>query len=355
MLRDNNTPFAALGFEQWHRDGATMAVCAVRVDLELAEDGSARLADAQEVVLADVFEGDPHSTPLLMPGDLVPFKPATDITFLGSAFAPGGAPAREIEASIRLPGIEKTICATGPREWTPRGDGWTLSDAEAVAEVALCYTKASGGRMIGDPDGDVDPRNPIGAHLLHPDFTPSGRAYKAAQIESRAEPIRDWRGPHTAPQGFGPMAPWWRSRQRFAGTYDDEWQRKVHPRLPTDFDYRFYNCAHPDLASPDFLTGGEIVELRNLTPSGDLAFQVPTETPFARFSFTDGREVMAAMNLDGLHMDFRTQPHRVTLTWRGWIEICPAFFRIDLECADKDEVAAMNLPAVTEAGLRLTA
>jgi hypothetical protein len=30
MLTDNATPFAAIGFEQWHRDGPTMAVVAVR-------------------------------------------------------------------------------------------------------------------------------------------------------------------------------------------------------------------------------------------------------------------------------------------------------------------------------------
>lgn len=353
MLTDNNTPFAAIGFEQWHRDGGTMAVCSVRGTYEVSPSGALRLASAQDLVLADEFDGDPQKGPLVKPNDLVPYKPGTDVTFLGSAFAPHGQAAPLFNASIQIMDHWKTVRLSGPREWVAEEtDGWRLSRPEPVKAAPICYTKASGGRMIGDPDGTVDPRNPIGCNLIHSDFTPTGRNYPAAQIDSEDHPIGDWHDKPPLPQGFGPMSPWWQARQRFAGTYDDDWKEHVHPRLPADFDYQFYNCAHPDLAFTGFLKGGDRIELINLSPNGRMAVGLPEMTPFARFSFTDGREVTAALNLDGAHFDFRKSPLTLCVTWRTWIEICPAFFRIDLEYAPSNDVSDMDLPYAGEHGLQ---
>lgn len=354
MLTDNNTPFAAIGFEQWHRDGATMAVCSVRGTYEVSPAGGMRLADKQDLVLADEFDGDPQKAPLVKPNDLVPYKPGTDVTFLGSGFAPHGQPAPMFNAAIQIMDFWKTVRLAGPRDWVAHEDaGWVLSYPEAVASLPICYTLASGGRMIGDPDGTVDPRNPIGRNLIHGEFTPTGRDYPAAQIDSEEHPIRDWHSKPPLPQGFGPMSPWWQARQRFTGTYDDHWKEHVHPRLPKDFDYRFYNCAHPDLAFSGYLVAGDQIELINLSPNGRMALRLPDLTPFARFSFTDGREVTAVLNLDGVHIDFRAKPLTMSITWRAWIEICPAFYRIDLECVPETKLKDLSLPVAGEHGLEL--
>jgi hypothetical protein len=247
MRTSNSTLYAAIGFEQWHRDGTTMACVAARAEMIFGEDGKIRLADKKEIILADEFAGDPQKTPLIRPSDLTPFKPNTDITFLGSVFSPDGEASPSLTGSIKVGTVFADIRACGPREWIADGDNWVLSDPEPIKELPLCYTKASGGRMIGEPDGTVDPRNPIGCNLIDPEFTPKGRNYAAAQIDTDAHPIHsDFTRP-PLPQGFGPIAPWWRSRERFTGTYDDKWKENTHPRLPADFDYRFYNVAHPDL------------------------------------------------------------------------------------------------------------
>lgn len=352
MLHSNNTPYAAIGFEQWHRDGSTMACIAVRAEMVFGEDGQIHFSDQQEIILADKFEGDPQKTPLVTPGDLVPFKPGTDITFLGSIHSGDQSEKQVLEASLKIGNHTRSIRASGPREWIADGDSWHLSDLERISELPLCYTKASGGRLIGDPSGRVDPRNPIGPNLIDVQFSPRGRNYPAAQIDSEQEPINsDFLHP-PFPQGFGPMAPWWQNRQRYTGTYDDEWKENIHPRLPRDFDYRFYNCAHPSLVLDGFVAGGDVVELTNLTPSGRFLFRLPNSTPFARFQFVDGREVLATLNLDGIHIDFREHPYRYALTWRAWLDICPAFYRIDLECETLDKVRDMCLPVACEAGLR---
>jgi hypothetical protein len=52
--------------------------------------------------------------------------------------------------------------------------------------------------------------------------------------------------------------------------------------MPADFNYRFYNGAHPDLQVKGFLTGNEPVELNNLTPEGLMRFSLPGITPLCR-------------------------------------------------------------------------
>ncbi len=71
----------------------------------------------------------------------------------------------------------------------------------------------------------------------------------------------------SAPQGFGPIPPWWLDRQSHAGTYDEAWRTTRAPRLSEDFDYRFFQIAHPSLIVPA-LDGDETVALDHLTPSG---------------------------------------------------------------------------------------
>lgn len=144
------------------------------------------------------------------------------------------------------------------------------------------------------------------------------------------------------PEGLGPVPPFWRARQRFAGTYDDAWLSARHPQLPADFDYRFYQCAPPPLALPHHLRGDETIELVHLLPGRDrFRFELPGTQPVARYEWLDGREVALRCNLDGAHLDLREPPVRVDLTWRAWLPVCPSFFKIDLTAASIDETATI--------------
>lgn len=154
------------------------------------------------------------------------------------------------------------------------------------------------------------------------------------------------------PQGLGPIPPWWRVRQQFAGTYDDEWLAHTHPRLPRDFDYRHYQTAHPNLILPHELLPGMVVQTRGLRHEGagsDL--QVPDIMPFATFGFTDGRQVQTRLWLDGLHLDLRGDMPFYDLTWRSWIETCPALHRVDLDVDRSGKVMSLDLPVAGVEGL----
>lgn len=349
MLADNNTPLAALGFEQWHPDGRTMAAVVVRARLMLHADGNVTFADAQDLILADAFGTDPHRSSMTEVGDLVPFRPAADVTVRGSLHV--SEPATVLTAGIMVDAQSAVLRATGPRQWH-YDKRWRLGDPDKVTEVSLCYTLTTGGRIIGHPDGEVDARNPIGAGVIDPAFAPKSVALRAAQITSGDTELSADPDDTPPPAGFGAMSPWWQARACHAGTYDEEWQRTTHPRLPRNFDYRFYQAAHPGLIMPGYLYPGMPVQTFGLWPGGGAVnFILPDIVPVARFGFTDGREVAVRLHMDGLHLDLTGPQPCYDLTWRGWIEACPALYRADLDMMRWHEAAPLRLPVSCVDGL----
>ncbi|MEE8627601.1 MULTISPECIES: DUF2169 domain-containing protein [Methylobacterium] len=357
MLIRNETPFAAMGFGQLHRDGTPMAVLCVRAGCGLDPDGSLHLAEDQAIVLNDVYEGDPLRTPLLRVGDLIPYKPAADVTLLGAAHAPNGRATRRWEVALAIGDHGVRLRVHGPRSWEPAlaflTPTWKLGTAELVTRVPLDYRYALGGRYVGDPDGGADARNLLGPGLLHREFSRVGKPCRAPQIDSARAPV-DAPFARPLPQGFGPVPPFWSWRQAHAGTYDEAWQAAPERRLPDDFDYRFYQTAHGDLVLPH-IRGDEELRLDGLVPGGGmLRVTLPGLAIVAHHHWLDGRQVHARLTLDGVHLDLRRDegPWRVDLTWRGWVEACPAYdgaVLLPVRLADAD---ADGMPVSGEHGLR---
>ena len=131
--------------------------------------------------------------------------------------------------------------------------------------MPLTYERAYGGREP-DPPRDPTGRGSSPAIRLGRGFRPGPAApnveYPGVSLTSR-------------PAGFGPIPPHWQPRVRYAGTYDETWQRDRCPLYPDDLDDRFFLCSPEDQRPGEFLRGGEPVELLNLTPSGRLAFTLP--------------------------------------------------------------------------------
>lgn len=78
--------------------------------------------------------------------DDVPFKPATDVVVIGSAFAPDGGTARRLEVGLRVGQVEHRIVVWGRRhvEWDGSGRP-RLGAPEPFQEVPLTYGNAYGG------------------------------------------------------------------------------------------------------------------------------------------------------------------------------------------------------------------
>ncbi|MGJ7583198.1 DUF2169 domain-containing protein, partial [Variovorax sp. RHLX14] len=107
---ENRTPFPALAFSQFHRDGTDMAVLTVRGSFHVVPNAPLVLAPRQdELEFADRYKGDPADGLLVRTCDIVPFRPAADLTILGASWAPQGVEARSWLAGVRLGRLEKVL------------------------------------------------------------------------------------------------------------------------------------------------------------------------------------------------------------------------------------------------------
>ena len=237
------------------------------------------------------------------PSDFVPFKPRTDVLYVGTAHSPSGQHTTELNASVRVGTFNKTICVVGDRVWKRRFLFWARPSAPAPFKaVPVLYQRAFGGANWK--------RNPVG---LGYDME------RLPNIESLSDRVRK-RSDRPVPAGFGPIASRWEPRRSKVGSYKGRWSKERWPWFPDDFDWSYFNAAPEDQQMEGYLRGDEELELRNLHPQhpiyrGQLpglrtrAF-VQVELPDSQPEF---REVK--MNLDTLWIDMDSE--KLVLLWRG--------------------------------------
>jgi hypothetical protein len=314
-------PYGTPGFlfQQYNNRAELVLVVALRETFEISATGQLALhLPRPPVLLADTYD---DLGQLLDPADFVPYKPGTDVTVLANAHTPSGQPERTWTVGIEIAGRSKNLRVYGPRFWIPQdAGGWAMGEADPVLSVPLTWRNAFGG-PIPRPANAEGPQdryrfNPLGPGLLDPNHSPRDRPSPAPCVEAENDPITDWQA-SPVPQGLAPIAPVWRFRQQYCGTYDQTWLDTRHPFLPFDFDYRFYNCAHPDLIFSPFLVGGETVRLSNLHPEyRNLVFTLPRLAVQAQALGSDGTTECLPLAFDGIHIDLRAETPRVRLTWR---------------------------------------
>ncbi|WP_320195582.1 DUF2169 family type VI secretion system accessory protein [Agrobacterium rosae] len=328
MSVDNRTPFPALAFRQHNLVGDLMGVVVARGTFRLTNGGPLQIADKQQpLVMSDVYDGDPHLTPQMACTDLAPYKPGTDVTFVGAAFSPNGEPSSSWTCGLRVGPIEKRLRVHGPRLWraktrkTWRGlidrqhedalDGWELTVGEPVSYVPLDWRLAFGGHL----ENEAIEENPIGVGLVDEALFKDRHEWPAPQIEDEARPIISI-SDRPEPAGIAPISPFWKDRADLAGTYDDEWLENRHPLLPQDFNYAFWQAAPRDQVTDQWLYGHEPFELNRLLPGFErLSGLLPGIVPTISLDQGQGIEV-GPMVLDGVHFDMRPEVGRVFLTWR---------------------------------------
>lgn len=114
----NNTKFEFLplpGRLDYPRHSLTVVA---KGTFELKPDAAATLADEQQPIEADVYEGDPATGSLRYESDLVYFKPHADLLLLASAYAPGGRPTGRCEVTFGVGGKRAKLYVTGDRYWS---------------------------------------------------------------------------------------------------------------------------------------------------------------------------------------------------------------------------------------------
>ena len=268
----NNTPFAAQLALFPNQFGVDSLYIFVKATFNIGQQWT--LADEQKMPQKEDehYTDDPATSSIKLASDMHIGKASTDIIMNGHACSPTEKEVRQMNVSISVGSVTKTVRIFGDRIW----NNGNIGPIKPFKTMPLVYEKAFGG--VHQKDGHIiagEDRNPVGCGFFGKRKTSEFNGQSLPNLEDPAK-LLQYTGDIVSPAGFGFISPNWHPRVSFAGTYNEVWQRKQAPYLPKDFDLRFFNMAHPDLIYPGYLLGGEPVKISGVRAEGDLQFNLPT-------------------------------------------------------------------------------
>ncbi|UCC71416.1 MAG: DUF2169 domain-containing protein [Gemmatimonadota bacterium] len=287
------------------------------------------------IVLADEHLAGPADSSIRVPGDLSLSKPACDVLLLGRAYAPRGRPATEMDVSVTVGPVSKTVRVIGDRHWESTGVGYAPSSPLPFERMPLLWEKAFGGTDRCGDELRAEARNMAGTGYRAPDGEKELDGLPLPNLEDPENLISSWKQT-PPPSCFAPVSPHWEPRRSYAGTYDEVWQRERAPYLPLDFDSRFFQLAPPGLVAPGYLRGDEPVAIRGATPDGLLRFELPG-VRLSVTHFVDSTSETQLANLDTILIE--PDQNRVILVWRAAYECAGGALRVKEVRVSQDEVA----------------
>ncbi len=340
----NHTPFSPLCFESRDPQRMDFGVCVLRGTFVIRPDQRLRPDPEQApLVMADAYHGEPGESSLRIETNLAPFKPKTDIHIEALAHSPDGQPRPRWRVGLQIGELQRLLEVTGPRGWQRSLGRWTLTDPKPITELPLRYEYAYGGgwQLLAQGEAGACMENPVGLGLSDPRLRAAPDWVFAPQIVDPAQANPAFDTP-IAVKGFGPMPPSWSPRLQHAGTFDTVWEKTRWPELPEDFDYAFYNSAHPDLIYPGYLQGDETLHTLCLTPGKHLRFALPGYQLGLLLRREDGRINLLPMQLDSLHLDLIRM--RAYLTWRGIYPIADPLRVLEIRLRNPEAAGTPQTP-----------
>jgi hypothetical protein len=308
----NSTQFAAELMLLANRVGIETLYAVVKGAFAIAP--SIRLADEQvPVTVANEHYGDPMASSIRVPSDVSIEKPGTDVLVNGSAWAPNGRPTWQIDASVSVGPVSKTVRVFGDRVWETGAAGATVSWVAPFARMPIVWERAYGGSDETASGPTMEPRNPVGVGFRSPQGAKPLAGLPLPNIEDPSALISSWKDA-PPPAGFAAVAPHWMPRRSYAGTYDAAWEKNRSPFLPDDFDPRYCQVAPSGLATSTHLQGGETVDLRGLTSDGGLRFALPLVRVQAIYRLDRGDQTVPAV-LDTVLIE--PDVNRLVMVWRA--------------------------------------
>ncbi len=300
----NLTPFSVSSFGVLDSHAQQFDVLVLSARFEAPPEGNTMLADLQSPVREqDMYNGEPGLSSVRYEGESATEKQFVDVVINGRAYAPSGKSVKQVTVGLRIADINKQLLVVGDRF---RSKG--LSSPMPFTSMPILYERAFGGTT----SRGCYSWNPIGIGY-------KGARSKQPKIETELPNILHGGSnlKSQEPAGFGVLARSWRSRICFAGTYDEVWQKEQYPLLPLDFDPRFYQIAPTDQQSK-IIHGGELVEIRNMTPEGLWRFKLPHLDVPVRLLYPNYGDI-AALRLDTVMIE--PAGYRVTMIARAKIPV----------------------------------
>jgi hypothetical protein len=315
----NETKVAAgwtIGFEP---DGREILVVVIKATFTIPQAGDEPALADEQVSLSeeDKFTGEPGLSAPLYETDYAHRKPMCDVLLNGSAYPPLGGRATNLTVSFQVGPMVKAFSVVGNRVWRVGVTGVRASEPEPFDLMPISYDIAFGGteNSKGDPAKVMTfLDNPVGRGYCPSKEKVGGRALpNTEELDKR---VTNPGGPYR-PMAFGPVGRNWRPRVQYAGTYDQQWLEHRAPLWPDDFDYRYFQAAPVD-QQIRYPVGGDEVVLKNLTPDGNLAFQLPNFPMPVWFLPYDGKD----KRLDAVLDTVLIEPD-VGVFMLGWRAVLP--------------------------------
>jgi hypothetical protein len=311
-------------------DAREMIIVAVKATFDMAgESGEPALSrDRALLVESDQFTGEPGSSATLFESDYAHHKPFCDVLVNGCAYASQGRRMDKVTVGLHIGPIQKRFEVVGDRVWDGSIVGFEPTPPTPFEKLPLLYDRAYGGfdTSTGDqPETKTYLDNPVGIgyYPLSGAGSLVGRPLANTQQIGTTATSREG---NYRPMSLGPMGRNFRSRIRFAGTYDDPWLNEQAPFFPRDFDYRYFQCAPQDQQMP-YPKGGETVVLENLTPDGVASFRLPTRQVPVLFTRHHAEATQVDAAIDTIVIE--PEKRKFSLTWRANQPVRRNCFEID--------------------------
>lgn len=314
---ENRTPFAFAPLFVADEELRPVLTTIVKATLVIGRDGRAALVEQQEAVdLAGKYYGEPGKSSVRREPEVAFTKPGTDCVLQGHATA--ARPTTQVDVGFRIGALTKVARVTGDRRWESGLLGARMSPPQPFEKLPLVYERAFGGwdrSAAKEEHHQCEPHNPVGTGFV----AKKGKLVPGAplpNIEDPREPQTS-QGGRAAAVGFGFTGHDWQPRARLAGTFDATWEEQRSPRLPKDFDRRFFLAASPGLSSPTHLLGNEPVVVIGATPEGRWEFSLPgIDAPRCDVVLRNGTTHRLQTNLDTVIVDADTR--QLVLLWRAF-------------------------------------
>jgi len=303
--------------DEEHRSVLT---CFIKNTQMIGDSGLTVAGEQTEQVLDVVMWGEPESSSQMYESETAFLKVSTDVVLIGHATS--NTPATFVDVGLRVGTAQKIARVFGDRWWVKRSSQVAHTKPAPFTRIPLIYERAFGGWDRADKDENnwrYEPRNPVGVGFGDPlRFVEEGKV-PMPNIEDPQHLINHY-GDTPPPAGFGFISPNWQARARYAGTYDEEWDKTRKPLLPKDFDRRFFNAASPGLIAPGYLRGDEDVLVVNASPVPKLKFKLPgIPPPVCKVVLRGGRTEVLQTNLDTVIIN--TDEMLVFLLWRNYMHV----------------------------------
>ena len=292
----------------------------VKASYFIGQDGSLEFAYDQQVPvdLKGEFVGDPENSSYIYEPECAFIKPSTDVVIIGDAVSPRGA-VPELDVTIEVGSLRKHLKIFGDRYWVPNATCYYATEPDNFERLPIIWENAFGGWDRRNPQNpQFEARNPVGKGFYIAENDPGDAPLPLPNIEDPRQLIRKI-SDRPQPAGSGYTLPQWQPRAAYAGTYDQAWEQHLSPRLPKDFDRRFFNGASPGLIAPDYLRGDEPVVIRNMTEDGLLSFYLPGVRP-PQCSITL-RHARHTVNLFLDTVIISTNTRLLELIWRNYLPL----------------------------------